>query len=112
MKIRANYVSNSSSSSYIIAYDQKFFGNLLKFFKDHQNILGYNTKVVDREEMLLYWIDDHRHDEIRRLMREAEENGMTILCLKLDYEQYSICDLLKSINDINGGDKFKIIDRD
>ncbi len=112
MKKRIGYVSNSSSSSYIIAYDQKVFGNLCKFFKEHETALGYNTKVVDREEMLLYNIEEERHGEVKRLMREAEDAGLTILCLQLDYEQYSVYDLLKSISDANGGGKFRLIDRD
>ena len=39
MKVRTNYVSNSSSSSFVIAYDEMFFGDLISFFKHNRDIM-------------------------------------------------------------------------
>ena len=50
MKVRLDYVSNSSSSSFVIAYDEKFFGNLKDFIS--QNEIGYETYVYDVSDLV------------------------------------------------------------
>jgi len=110
MKIRSAFVDNSSSSSYIIGYSRKTFGNLNKFFWDNEHKLGYETRVLDREQMLLQEYPEESWDAIRQKMRKAEDDGMTILCINLDYEQSFLLDMLKQINDANGSDKMTIID--
>lgn len=44
MKVRMNYVSNSSSSSYVIAYDKNFFNDLKELIK--------NTDYIGKIEMI------------------------------------------------------------
>ena len=111
MKIRLDYVSNSSSSSFLIAYDPKLFGNLEKFF--NETSIGYNTSVNNLKEFLSelnedeYW--DDRRDEIKNKLAEAKKAKKKVIQISLDYDYGSIIELLEHINSKCGGDKFEVI---
>lgn len=112
MKIRSNYVSNSSSSSFIIAYDEKFFGDLEKIFKQHY--LG-DSKIYPYEETDKFFTyydydkDAEFINDIREAMNKAESEGKAVRYISLDYDHIYLIDVLKQINDNNGADKLKII---
>ena len=101
MKIRTSYVSNSSSSSYVIAYDPSFFGDIEHFFKDTE--LGFETNIGNIKEFLA------NVPEYRTRVEAAEVAGKKVLYMWLDYDYCPIIDLLEQINEKNGGDKLEVL---
>lgn len=109
MKVRKGYVSNSSSSSFLIAYDEKFFGDLTKFFEN--GYFGCETEIGDLETFLDYLceIDEDINKDWTEKVKEQEQSGKKALYLRLDNEYSSIIDLLRKINEVNGKDKLTIL---
>ena len=99
MKIRNGYVSNSSSSSFLIAYDPDFFGDLEKYFSEEY--FGCETTFYNFSEDNL--------EEYKNEIEQAKKEGKQFLYFGLDQEYISIISLLKMINDKNGGNKIKFI---
>jgi len=101
MKIRSNYVSNSSSSSFVIAYDPTFFGNFIAFLEEYQP--GCETAI--------YNLDHLKEDlpEIIEQVEKARKEGKQIAYFQLDNEYGLIMTLMDMINQSNGGDKMKIL---
>lgn len=108
MKMRKGYVSNSSSSSFIIAYDENFFGNLKDFL---ENFYLGESSIYDFEKYKDLYLEDldEEKEEYEKLIEEEEKSGKTICCLNLDYDFCFIVDLLQNINKMNGNDKLNII---
>lgn len=96
MKIRATF---------ILAYDESFFGDLEKFFKDYSP--GCETRVW--EESKIPVMLDNWYPEGKAKWEEAKAAGKKLLYIDLDQEFFSIISLLKYINEKNGGDKLEII---
>ena len=90
MKIRSNYVSNSSSSSFILAYDPLFFGNIEAFFREE--CVGEETRFDNLNEFLKE--NSEYTDKIKQLKKE----GKNIIYIRLDQEFFSIITLMKMIN--------------
>ena len=109
MKIRSGYVSNSSSSSFLIAYDEKFYGDLTKFFENEY--FGCETEMGGFDTFLDYLceIDEDINKDWEEKVKEQEKFGKKILYLRLDNEYSSIISLLKKINEVNCKDKLTIL---
>ena len=110
MKTRNGYVSNSSSSSFVIAYDKRFYGDLNKFFNETQ--IGFDTMVCtddETEEFIRNMTSDECFDEIKKRINELKSNGMSILCGRIDNDCVQVISLLKRIGDANGGNGLKMI---
>lgn len=109
MKIRHGYVSNSSSSSFLIAYDEKFFGDLTKFFKEEY--FGCETETGDLVTFLDYLceVDEDINKDWTEKVKEQEQSGKKVLYLRLDNEYSSIISLLKEINEVNDKNKLTML---
>ena len=99
MKIRSNYVSNSSSSSFVIAYDEKFFGNLLSLFKGCY--LGCETYIRDIEDFYKMFQDDKERVQYLNKITKLQDDGKKVIYLSLDTEYLVLAQMLKSIGDHN-----------
>lgn len=94
MKVRIGFVSNSSSSSFVIAYDPNFFGDLRKRFEE--GWWGCETEV-EKEAVFCLGTPD------------ALAEGKTIIQVDLDREYRDVIKVLKQINEQNGGDKLTVL---
>ena len=104
MKIRTNYVSNSSSSSFVIAYDEAFFGDLMSLFKI--NYLGCESKVRDSNNMQefydIYCDSDEEVEDLKKKIEKFEVNDKRVLYLSVDNEFEVVVNLLKQIGNATG----------
>lgn len=107
MKIRTNYVSNSSSSSYIIAVDESFYGNIKVFFDTHS--IGFETRIRSSES--IDW-DNYCEEDVPEYKAKEQVQraaGKAVYEIDLDYDHCYVIDLLKQLSDANGGDKMAVI---
>ena len=113
MKTRFGYVSNSSSSSYIVAYDKSFFGDLPGVLNDGE--FGFETSARDladedwRQVLEEFWFGEEDGKKLEAGMKAAAEAGNAMMVLSIDHDCTGVVKLLKHINDVNGGSKMKIL---
>lgn len=111
MKIRTGFVSNSSSSSFLLAYDKSFFGDLNRFF--NENPIGFDTFVLDEEKKINEMIEDccskEEKESTKKKLNELRESGRSICCLELDQEHIELIKLLRQINKANGESHLEIL---
>lgn len=113
MKTRLGYVSNSSSSSFFVAYDKKVFGDLLEFFRKYHGCFGCETGSGEENIDYLFGEDyPYENDEnAKRLVEEARKRGMSFLNVSIDHDcVIGVSKLLQQINEAHGGDKMIFID--
>ena len=96
MKIRSNYVSNSSSSSYIIVYDEDASIKMKDFEWSVQDLIDYienishdwssectQIKAIGKESSIEFikdrWSDDEYSREIIKKIEKSKKNGAAIL---------------------------------
>jgi hypothetical protein len=107
MKIRTDYVSNSSSSSFIVAYDKKLFKDFEKLIGA---IRGYETQIYDLEEFFDDdCMDKEFYHEIKTEIEKAEKNKMGISYFSLDYDFSFLIEMFEELANQHGKNKFKVI---
>ncbi len=115
MKTRSGYVSNSSSSSFLVAYDKSFYGDLTVLLRGGS--FGFETTATEfsdldsAEEFVKGYFDgdDGIMNECLEKVRTGVSDGKTIAHVSLDRETDSIMALLEQISEMNGGGKIDII---
>ena len=111
MKTRFGYVSNSSSSSFIVAYDKSFYGDLAGILRCGQ--FGFETtaeeypELADAEAFVREYLDgdDEIMEKCLEQVRAGHAAGKTIAHLSLDHDSDGVRRLLEQISDVTGGDK-------
>ena len=101
MKIRNGYVSNSSSSSFVLSYNPIFFGNIQAFIEDYSP--GCESVVYDLDKL------NENMPELKEIVELERKNGNQVVYFRLDSEYFMLIDLLKMINESNGGNKMKLL---
>lgn len=115
MKTRFGYVSNSSSSSFLVAYDKSFYGDLVKLVLGNQ--FGFESNawdVPDDEEIVheaeKFFCDDKVVMDAKiKQMKDLMAAGKAIAVLTFDTDTEGIIKLIEQVNSMNGGDKFIMI---
>ena len=109
MKIRTGFVSNSSSSSFIIAYDPNFFGDLQDLFEEYD--WGCETAVQeDLEKFISNYLDTEEEiPAFKKKVEVARAEGKKILAMRLDREYRGVMALLEMINEQNNQDKLVVL---
>ena len=110
MKIRNGYVSNSSSSSFLIAYDERFFGDIYQLFKKYYMGETSVHKEDDLERFYsIYCDNDEEREKYQKMIEIKKQEGQSICYLNLDYEFVSLIGFMRQINEMNGGNKLEFI---
>lgn len=91
---RQGFVSNSSSTSFIVAYNSKFFGRLEESFQNEKMGYDTNASVMD-EEQLNKWYSVNPEEEseetvkfyqnIQDKVRKAWKEGLTVIEMNVEY---------------------------
>lgn len=115
MKTRFGYVSNSSSSSFLVAYDKSFYGDLTALFR--RGSFGFETTATEFSDLdsakefvkACFDGDDGIMIECLEKVIVGVSAGKTIAHVSFDRETDSIMALLEQISEMNGGGKIDII---
>ena len=117
MKSREGYVSNSSSSSFLISYDKNVFGDLGAFFSSFNEDDRTETHLGDLGSEVKRWLNPNLYDtkkekiaarKIPSRIRKAQDEGRDVIALWIDYNSAEMISLLKSLDRQKSG-KFEII---
>jgi len=100
MKNRLGFVSNSSSSSFIVAINRKndpcphcgrSGNNIVDLIKNSQYC---DTSIYDVSAESCY------HEEIKSIIQKKIEDGFEVVQIDVDYSDETLYDLVKSSNEL------------
>lgn len=108
MKYRNSFVSNSSSSSFVIAYDKSFFGDLHKFLKSCY--LGETTvKTIGELDGDFYRTYFDSEEDIQEFRDRLSISNKDIFFIRLDSEYEFFIEFIEILGNIHGKDKIEFI---
>ena len=123
---RQGFVSNSSSSSFIIAYDKKVFGDMEKAFED-EKFGGYGNAIMDVIEdvdkfldkttdddrwcdIVEYMKENDMIDDARKAFKRAQSEGKTLAYVNTDVGiDQGLQILWANINRANGNNVYSFM---
>lgn len=107
MKVRLGFVTNSSSTSYMIAYKTEELSekNFLEMFMEH---FSYNI-IKDEDSLKHYFLDDYGYDDFNEMLEEEGDRynnylekikaGYCIAFLSVDYDNEEFMEFIEKLND-------------
>lgn len=110
MKIRTNYVSNSSSSSYLVVYDEKTFDKIMNELK--KAYLGMSKITENLDDFLELSCVEEEIDNWKNKIDKYKKSGKKVMYMDLEYDYDFIINLLSETNNLLGGDKIEFIKGD
>jgi hypothetical protein len=110
MKIRTNYVSNSSSSSFLVVYDENIFEEIIQELK--KSYLGCSKIKEDLNDFFNNNCVEEELDNWKKRIQDYKDTGKKVVYMDLEYDYEFVKNILQIINDKSGGNKIEFIDGD
>ncbi len=112
MKIRTDFVTNSSSSSFIIAVkNSPSFGNMIKLIARNRRAETISTieKLVKYYGYQFGDDFDAKEDVRFQSMKKAIENGYCVVYISVDYSDAESADFFSHLSTLDTGDGYYLL---